>query len=108
MKTPYTLSTDYAELFELIQDGTHYLGIVGYKPAVVYKHEGSYCIASEDIIRYLYERDKPTFQDFERICKQTNLRWIVPANLPKECQNCGEKVTMISTGEFCPICKEEQ
>lgn len=114
MKTPYALSTDYALLFELIQDGSHCFGLLGYKqakcddPAVVYKYEGGYCIASNEIIRYLPARDNPTLQDFERICKQTNLRWIVPATLPQECQNCGEKVTMISTGEFCPICKEEQ
>lgn len=78
MKTPYTLSTDYAELFDLIQDGTHYLGISNEGPVVVYKLAGGYRITSQDIIRYLQGRDNPTFQDFERICQQTNLKWIKP------------------------------
>lgn len=29
-------------------------------------------------------------------------------NIKEECSNCGEKVKMVSSGYFCPICYNEQ
>lgn len=115
MKTPYTLSTDYALLFELIQDGSVYMGIIrgpqvytDDRPATVYKDGQSYIIQSPGNSFVKPASMKPTKEDFIQICHISNLRWIVPSNLPQSCQNCGEKVTMISAGAICPICKEEQ
>ena len=34
-----------------------------------------------------------------------DLEIIVKKNGKVKCSNCGEMVEMISTGEFCPVCK---
>lgn len=76
MKIPYTLSTDYAELFDLIQDGTAILGMMKHLnldiPAIIYKRDG-YWIDSEF---GTFANEKSTQEQFASMCELVNLRWI--------------------------------
>ena len=84
MKTPYTLSTDYALLFELIQDGTAIAGFVhGSVPITIFKSVGgnyhwkdkSFDFAFYESIDSDIEREKEIFQE---LSNAVNLRWIKP------------------------------
>lgn len=78
MKTPYTLSTDYAELFRLIQDGTVFFGMMKHLnqdiPATIFKKDG-YWIDSEF---GAFKNEKITQEQFAAMCQSVNLRWIKP------------------------------
>jgi hypothetical protein len=79
MKTPYTLSTDYAELFDLIQDETAIAGICEYKenhdsPALIFKKEG-YWIDSKNPVSFHENSSKA---HFEMMCEHYKVRWIKP------------------------------
>lgn len=94
MKTPYTLSTDYAELFELIQDGSVIAGFVTTEKytddiaRIRKRSDGDYTLGvrgHEYLSLPVYWRDFPEGylgntekEAFAIICESVNLRWIKP------------------------------
>ena len=81
MKTPYTLSTDYSELFDLIQDGTVYMGFAEHSPrikhfaAIIFKSEHGYIIRSEHGAGIHPDSGR---QSFVAMCESVNIKWIKP------------------------------
>lgn len=91
MTTPYNLSTDYAELYRLIQNGQTLVGFVEKKPelvSIVKFYDGSILIGIKPDGHAFLMPDNPIFpeedpkeaffKEFFATCKSLNLKFIKP------------------------------